>query len=828
MKKFTIFASSWLLTCLTLSAGPLTPEQALQRLDVPQTRSAGIADLKYVHTIQLSNGEPGLYVFDNNRDSGYAILSADDIAAPLLGYSDSGKFDADNMSPEMKWWLEEYTRQIEYGRMMGAAPYQQMTTRAEKEAVAPLVETRWNQNAPYNLQTPEVDGRHCVTGCVATAMAQVMKYWNYPTTGKGTGECTVKNKDNSTRTERMLLDEQNFDWNNMLDRYSEGATEVQTAAVAYLMKACGYATNMKYALDQSGTGVLYVATSLVNNFDYNKNILYAQRSYYTASEWGDLIYDEVAEGRPVVYGGDSARAGHCFVCDGYDSDGYYHFNWGWGGMSDGYFLLDALNPGSLGIGANGGGYNFGQLAVIGIQPTTGKEYAPNFVQKGNLEGSASGVNLYLTLSDDGGWYNMDTKAITIDLGVKIEPISPTEGETIYAEVMSKQTLQVRYGFKALEFTLPSLKDGKYKLTLCFRLSGTEEWTPVRCEADFYNSIEFTKERLKITLIPNSKAEPKIESAEFLTPLYYGDAVKMSVTVSNPSGKELTNYFYPALYSGGIARMTAEGVAITLEPGETATKEFTCMFELLAGMSAPTEETTYQLYFYNPTSEDNSDRYLSCYPDFSQDVSMKIDEFVLDLTVEDFVINGYESTLENGRYVYNVTDATSIPFSMKIINNTEYFAKPIDLVIFPNTPGEVQSLAIEAFTPFALLTQGESAELGVNVNFAAGEIGGSYFAMPYIYNQPLNDYRLYFTLGEYNSVEGIEGENLTISYDKMSSSLKVSGSVCSLVVAAMDGTTYDKSAEASTGNIDLSNMSAGVYVVNAKAQDGSVKTVKIIL
>ncbi len=612
----------------------------------------------------------------------------------------------------------------------------------------------------------------------------------------------------------------------MLARYDEGATDEQTAAVAYLMKVCGYATNMKYALDQSGTGVLYVATSLVNNFDYNKNILYAQRSYYTASEWGDLIYNEVAEGRPVVYGGDSTRAGHCFVCDGYESDGYYHFNWGWGGMSDGYFLLDALNPGSLGIGANGGGYNFSQLAVIGIQPTTGKEYAPNFVQQGNLEASASGGNLYLTLTDDGGWYNMDTKPITIDLGIKIDPIAPTEGETIYAEVMSKQTLQVRYGFKALDFTLPSLTNGTYKLTLCFRLSGTQEWTPVRCESDFYNSIEFTKERLKITVIPNSKAEPKIEAAEFLTPLYYGDAVKMSVTVSNPSGKELTNYFYPVLYSGGIARMTAEGVAVTLEPGESVTKEFICMFELLAGMNAPTTETTYQLYFYNPTAENNG-RDLTCYPDFSKDVTMKIDEFALDLTVEDFVIDGYESSLENGREVYNVTDATSIPFSMKIINNAEYFAKPIDLVIFPNTVGEVQSLAMEEFTPFALLIQGESAELSVNVNFAAGEIGGSYFAMPYIESAPLGDYRIFFTLGEYNGVESIDGETLAISYDKAASTLRVSERVSGLWVSAMDGTTYDKSREAATGSVDLSALPAGIYVVKATGADGSVKTLKII-
>lgn len=829
MRKVTILVNSCLLTCLGLSAASLTPDQALQRLSNSiATRSATFADLKYASTIELSNGQPGLYIFENNSETGYAILSADDLAAPLLGYGNQSKLDSDSMSPDMKWWLEEYARQIEYARMTGAKPYENLLTRSDKGAISPLMSTKWNQNAPYNLMTPMVNGRHCVTGCVATAMAQVMKYWNYPETGKGTAECTVLYPDGTSGKEVMLLNEQNFDWNNMLDSYDGSATENQTSAVAYLMKACGYASNMGYSLYESGTAVFYAATSLMNNFAYNKNLQYCQRNYYGTSDWSDMIYEELEAGRPVVYGGQSNQAGHCFVCDGYDTDGYFHFNWGWGGMSDGYFLLDALNPGSLGIGANGGGYNFDQNIVIGIQPTEGKEYAPTLVQQGNMQGSITGITCKLIATGDyGGWHNMGTKLMTIDLGIKIEPINPA-GETIYQEIMKDEMLAVNRYWPTLTFNMPlSLKNGKYRMTLCFRSSNAQEWTPVLCTSDCYNYIEFSKEGNKYTVYENKKALPEIVDAELLTPLYYGDALKMSVTVTNPSGKEITNFFYPALYSGGLPQMIAEGVAITLAPGETVTKEFICMFELLQGKAAPKKETEYRLFFYDPTSSENSNLNLDFYQGFFKDVTMKIDEFELDLTIEDFVIKCYDSYLQDGQYFYNVTDATSIPFSMKIINNADYFAKAIDLVIFPYISGQVTSLAIEPFAPFALLSKGESAELGVNVNFAAGEIGKSYFALPYIGYSPLGNERIYFTIGDYNGVESIEGDEIAIFFDKASSSLKLSDGVSGLYISAMDGRVYDKSSEAATGTVDLGNLAEGVYVVKATAQDGSVKTIKII-
>ncbi len=827
MRKSTLLSLSCLLASLTLSAAPITPDQALQRLaNSRPTRSSELAELKYARTIELTNGEAGLYIFDNVAEPGYAILSADDVAAPLLGYSYTNKFDEKSMSPELKWWLDEYARQIEFAKSVGASSYKAMDTRADREAVAPMIATRWNQDEPYNLMTPEIDGEHSVTGCVATAMSQVMKYWNYPSIGTGTGTCTVRISNERTDTLTMNFKDKSFDWKNMLDTYGSNATEVQKSAVAYLMKACGYASRMQYTNYESSAALYYAATALIQNFGYNQNIQFCDRDYYTASEWSDMIYGELAAGRPVAYGGQSTQGGHAFVCDGYQSDGYFHFNWGWGGMSDGYFILNALNPSSLGIGANGGGYNFSQNAIVGVQPTTGQAYPPNFAQNGNIVGT--GVRNSITLSatgDYGGWYNLSTSPITIDIAAKIEPIAPTTGKTNYLNLAQKETIQPNYGFRGFDVDLQSVKNGTYRLTVCYKLSSETEWTPVHCESQNYNFFEFTKEGTRVTVKDNTKALPKIEKAEFTTPLYYGDLFKMTLTVSNPSSKEITNSFYPALYLNEGPQMTADGVTITLAPGETVTKEIIGTFEMLGTLKAPTAEATYTLYFYDPSSYNNTDTYLELYGGFTKKVTMGIDNFGVNLDIQNFMISGYD---QDAKGFYNVTNGNNIPFSIDITNNAEFFAKPMMLLIFPYIQGQsVSSVAYASFSPVAILTKGEKATLKANVNFTAGEVGKSYFVRPYIDGKILSDYTVLFNLIGFTGVESINGEELTIAYEKASSTLRVSSGVSRLVISAMNGTSYDKTSEAAGGSVDLSQLPAGIYVVNAFSSDGAAKTIKIM-
>ena len=271
------------------AAAPLTPQEALARLG-GETRAVNRNSLQLAFTSRQTAGEAAVYVFNNSVDGGYLLLSADDCAAPLLGYSEVGKFEEREMSAELRWWIGEYGRQIEYAKSHGAGEYVSRTTRADRKGIAPLVKTKWNQSSPYNGMTPTVDGKHCVTGCVATSMAQVMKYWNYPEIGKGSGECTVVDNSGSDTTDKMSFSEQKFDWSNMLDIYAGTSTQAQKDAVAYLMKACGYAVKMTYTSNESGAASLYVAQALMDNFSYNKNLQYCSRDYYTPTEWEDMVY----------------------------------------------------------------------------------------------------------------------------------------------------------------------------------------------------------------------------------------------------------------------------------------------------------------------------------------------------------------------------------------------------------------------------------------------------------------------------------------------------------------------------------------------------------
>ncbi|MDE7116799.1 MAG: C10 family peptidase, partial [Muribaculaceae bacterium] len=327
MKKILTLAGMLAMSAV-LSASPLTPEQALKRAQANSPRlkkaatAAPSASFRLSYSLSTPAGEPALYVFDYPASAGYMIVSADDAAAPVLGYADSGNFDSENIPPQMAWWLSQYAAGIEYASEKGIKA--SATTRSSKAAVAPLMKTKWNQGTPYNDLCPSVNSVRCPSGCVATAMAQVMKYHNYPDVGTGRVVATLPQGQGVTGDPYINLASKPFDWDNMLDEYSGYSyTTAQATAVATLMQAAGYASKMSYGVKGSGALSLNAAMALSKNFKYNPNIQYLQRNYFNASDWGEIIYKELAAGRPVMYGGQSTSVGHEFVCDGYDGNGYY-------------------------------------------------------------------------------------------------------------------------------------------------------------------------------------------------------------------------------------------------------------------------------------------------------------------------------------------------------------------------------------------------------------------------------------------------------------------------------------------------------------------------
>ena len=473
-KLFTLLLA---LFCFTgIWAEDVTEEQALeQALDflANQTTASGRPRHAQGTTPQLSLASKvsGLYVFNVKDEGGYVIVSNDDRTIPVLGFSENGKFDANNMPDNMKAWLQGYADEIAWLKQNNITTTGPKKVRSKvgshsTTAVAPLCTSTWYQDAPYNNQCPTYNswsgsGRSA-TGCVATAMAQVMYYHKWPetTTKAIPGYITYSYSMNLSS-----LPVTTFDWANMIDDYSGSYTTAQGTAVATLMKYCGYSVQMDYG-PESGAYTEDVATALIKYFDYNANTTqFVNRSSYTYANWTDLIYHEVANSRPVVYGGMSTGGGHEFVCDGYkyqSGTDFFHINWGWGGMSDNYFVLSALDPDQQGIGGSSStdGFHYGQDAVIGIQKSTDNgsiaDISPNVINlvlnsitfSSNPSEPGAEVNvifnvtnnssddydgdLWLYLNYEGEFYPIDLQSFVIPAGETqdcIIPYTPEEADT---------------------------------------------------------------------------------------------------------------------------------------------------------------------------------------------------------------------------------------------------------------------------------------------------------------------------------------------------------------------------------------------------------------
>ena len=325
------------------------------------------------------------YVFPFGENKGFAIVSGDDDMPEIVGYADHGTYDANNMPAAMAAFLNNYRATIEAMKQGNASAIKNIAeakalrannTRATT-AVSPLLgDIKWNQSEPYNNMCPKYNGTNLsATGCVATAMAQVMMYWKYP------NELKADINEYETSTHKLTvageLKGQKYDWDNMLPTYTNNNyTQTQANAVAKLMLHCGKAVEMDY---DEESGAIVTPGRLAKYFGYDSDLMLdLMRSCFTLAEWTAIIDKELQAKRPILYSGRTTNGGHQFVCDGSDGNGLYHINWGWGGYQDGYFDITILNPGQGGIGAGNvtDGYNRGCDMIIGIQPDNGKVDEP--------------------------------------------------------------------------------------------------------------------------------------------------------------------------------------------------------------------------------------------------------------------------------------------------------------------------------------------------------------------------------------------------------------------------------------------------------------------
>lgn len=318
------------------------------------------------------------YLFVGNDGQGFALIAADDCVPPVLGYSLTGTFSTDGQPAHISAWINAYQLDIarakleveehnsEWDRLLVGRKF--CTER--DTAVGPLMTTTWNQSPLYNDHCPGAS----VTGCVATATAQVMKYWNHPVVGRGFHSYTP----NGFEIQSARFDTTHYDWAHMPDDLNWFSSDTEIFAVAQLMHHVGIAVEMNYgstsgAFVQSSGDPSQPSTenALKTYFRYNSGLFGALRNDFTSAQWDSMLTAELDASRPILYSGNDSDGGHAFVLDGYDSLGLYHVNWGWGGYCDGYYTFDNLSPTGSGIGGNASNaYSSSNWALFHVYPSS--------------------------------------------------------------------------------------------------------------------------------------------------------------------------------------------------------------------------------------------------------------------------------------------------------------------------------------------------------------------------------------------------------------------------------------------------------------------------
>lgn len=560
-----------------VSASHMGPDEALQAaLGRISAQAPGPMKAPAAYRLVWSAVNENVYAF-NREGGGYLIASGDEtMGAPLIGYSYTGSIDPSNMPPAMVDMLEAYS----------TSRVESPVSRAARENIPPLLSTTWDQSDPYNRLCPEYGDKNCVTGCAATAIAQVLTHYRYPACPTGTGTALFRGEQLT-----LNLDEHPIDWDNVIYDYTGQFTDAQAEAVANLMRVTGFSISMEYGDMSSGAAVNDCILGLTSHMKFDKSMRSLRHSLFTDSEWNKLVYDELAANRPLVYFGFNLMAGHAFVCDGYDGTNgdYFHINWGWSGLSDGYFLLSNLTPTEQGTGGSDSGYNKDQEAFFNMMPDAGTQtYAPSMGLFGSF-----GPRTYSLLRDKDveftaieagsygykGFYNVGVESVAGNLGIKIT--DTTSGQVTYAAAAKRVSIPVKG--REQSFTIASADmpgEGGYTVTPAFKLNGTE-WMDLPQEGSYRTNVTLTvtDKRFKFTV-------DKIAPAVSLSEVTYSPSdafvntkpVQISATV-NATGEDFTGSLLPVLCQGTSIVNAMKSKAVTARVGEPLKVEWDEPFEM---------------------------------------------------------------------------------------------------------------------------------------------------------------------------------------------------------------------------------------------------------
>ena len=450
MRRFRVILSAILCLFVSLFANA-------QAVSFDKAKSLAPNGSKLVYTATTDKGEPAFYVV-NKPAGGFLILSAEEgTRKPILGYSNRGIFNYDQLPANMKSVLMEYTRGI--SQLKVASPkLRQLKHEALRKAAAtgnavePLLgDIEWGQGWPYCLMCPKLNGSQCVTGCVATAVAQIMRYHKWPE--QGNGEVSYYWYDGA-QTLTADLSQSVYQWDKMLPNYNAESTTEEQQAVALLMRDVGYAFKMSYS--PSGSGTTFRSLAMVENFGYDRDLKMMQCNYCSVEEMEAILRSEIDAGRPVCCCGGSSSGAHEFVCDGYDANGYFHYNFGWDGVANAYLLCTAT------------GFDSSPSLDYNIKKDEGGTGALSLCQGDDFKWtSGDNISCSITMWCRGA-------ATTADLGLALK--NKATDEVQYFKYYSMTIAGGENGSGLSAMTFPDqVADGEYILYPVAKISSATEW-----------------------------------------------------------------------------------------------------------------------------------------------------------------------------------------------------------------------------------------------------------------------------------------------------------------------------------------------------------------
>ncbi|MCM1070224.1 MAG: C10 family peptidase [[Clostridium] fimetarium] len=813
-------------TCAA-AAAPLTPGEALSRVRADRKAPASVAaatteSYKLAKTQNDADGVPAVYLFATPGNEGYLLLSADDAAPALLGYSDSGEPIAPAstataaLPPQLEGLMKQYGEEIAWLRTNARPASVVRKDAATPKAaysdawlpIAPLLkENAWGQGMYYFEQTPVIDGQHCVVGCGAVAASQVMSYFQWPEKGTGVVGCT----DLSGASHSMNLDDVSFDWANMASSLRENSTDAELNAVSGLMKAVGYALNMEYGLSWSSSNTDQAAYALIHNFNYDAGISVRQLLHSSLSSWNEQVYENLANDGPVIIRGYSeVDGGHIFVCDGYSADGYFHFNWGWNGMYNGYFLFSALQPYYVSNGIDEGGFSAYQWGIFGIsRPKSGGSKPQKEIFMSKVTGASLNED-HTMLTIYGGWTNNSPNEFGVVLGAMVEANGL---ESVYVESSSRSAnVPVGNGWDAMtiSYDFNSLPDGVSAVWV--RWKNPEEpdiWKTPLYAASTWPGVAIVKEGSEINAYPFVNDYLSIGMVKMPTEIYNGALNKFSVTFTNNNSYSITSYVLPALSCDYTLVSNADASLIFLESGESVTKVFYLRCDL--------DEISPDSKYHFLVMDDTYWHVLT-----EEEIAIKENPGEGILKCSDFSVVGDSESV----------DPEMVRFKANINCESGYYCGGLRLWLYYMTDDDSSSYCESSSSAPVVLKKGDSKTIDLNISVPNEYRDQQRFVCD-LYDMDFNLLgRVKFSLSNAAVEEVVaDGSGVGVSYDAASGRVTA---VCDegidrLEVYSASGALLGSWRAQSGDNAvsaDLSAFPAGLTIVVAHSRAGETRAVKI--